>query len=308
MTAITALKLGVSPLSWTNDVLEDLGGDISLTRCLQEAAQAGYSGIELGRKFPRDAAELSPLLTGAGLALASGWYSGLLAERTTEEELREVRTHAQLLHKMGASVMVYGECGAMPGDNPLDEPLSRSPALNSVDIPAYAGRVSAFARALFKEYGLKLAFHQHLMMLVEHQDELSTFLEQTDSSVGLVLDTGHALVGGIDIPWLLKKHGHRICHIHLKDVRQPVLEQVRAQDLSFNDAVRSGLFTVPGDGVIDFTAIIDFIRHSGYSGWLIVEAEQDPQLAPPLATVTRAAQWASKTFNLPLTVWENNAS
>ncbi|MBP2171051.1 inosose dehydratase [Erwinia toletana] len=298
------VQLGVSPLCWTNDVLEDLGGEIPLENCLQQAAAAGYQGIELGRKFPRSVSALAPLLSAVGLQLASGWHSGFLADRSVEEEIAAVRDHANLLRQLGATVMVYGECGQLPGATPLDEPISRSPALSSIDLARYAARVNAFADILLRDYGLKIAYHHHLMMLVEHDDELDSFMQHTSSNVGLVLDTGHGYAGGVDIARVLQKYGSRIVHIHLKDVRPLILQRVYQQDLSFNDAVRAGLFTVPGEGCIDYAPIIEFVSHSGYQGWLIVEAEQDPQQAPPLATATRAAHWVSQQFQLPLSLKE----
>lgn len=300
--AFSHLKLGVSPLCWTNDVLEDLGGDIPLTTCLQQAAQAGYQGIELGRKFPRNAHELSPLLGAAGLQLASGWHSGFLADRSLDDELEAVRPHAQLLQQLGANVMVYGECGQLPHDAPLDDPISLSPALSRIDLTAYCNKLNAFADVLLLDFGLKLAYHHHLMMLVEHDDEVQAFLAQTQDNVGLVLDSGHAFAAGVDMASVLEKYGHRICHIHLKDVRPHVLQRLYGEDLSFNDAVRAGLFTVPGDGGIDYAPLIRFVESSGYRGWLIVEAEQDPATAPPLATASRAFKWVSEHFpvNTPL--------
>lgn len=296
----STVQLGVSPLCWTNDVLEDLGDEISLETCLQQAAQAGYQGIELGRKFPRSVPALSPLLKSAGLQLASGWYSGFLADRPLAEEIEAVREHAELLRQLGATVMVYGECGQLPRDRPLDKPLSLSPPLSGINLGAYAASVNQFADILLRGYGLQLAYHHHLMMLVEHNDELESFMRQTSHNVGLVLDSGHGYAGGIDIAALLRNHGQRIVHIHLKDVRPEILARVQQQDLSFNAAVRAGLFTVPGEGCIDYQSIIEFIRHSGYQGWLIVEAEQDPQQAPPLPTASRAARWVTQKFGLPL--------
>ena len=193
------LQWGVSPLCWTNDVLEDLGGDIPLDTCLREAREAGYQGIELGRKFPRQASTLGPLLAAADLRLASGWYSGLLAERSVEAELEAVREHAQLLRQLGARVMVYGECGQLPGETPLDEPISLSPPLSRVSLAAYCHKLNTFADLLLRDYGLQLAYHHHLMMLVEHDDELERFLSHTHDNVGLAFDTGHAFVAGVDI-------------------------------------------------------------------------------------------------------------
>lgn len=298
------LQLGVSPLSWTNDVLLDLGDDIPLETCLKQAASAGYQGIELGRKFPRTPAELAPLLQDVNLRLASGWHSGFLADRSVAEEVAAVQPHAALLKALGAKVMVYGECGKMPGSSPLDEPLSLSPVLSGVDVDEYARKVSEFAAILLREYGLKLAYHHHLMMLVEHHDELQAFLDKTTDSVGLVLDSGHAYAAGVDLAQTLQTFGQRIVHIHLKDVRPEVLRRVEQEDLSFNEAVRAGLFTVPGEGCIDYAPLIAFVASSGYRGWLIVEAEQDPEKEAPFAAVSRAFRWAQNTFHLSVDVKE----
>lgn len=298
------IQLGVSPLSWTNDVLLDLGDNIPLETCLNQAASAGYQGIELGRKFPRTTAELAPLLKEVNLRLASGWHSGFLADRSVAEEVAAVQPHAALLKALGAKVMVYGECGKMPGSHPLDEPLSLSPVLSCVDIDDYARKVSEFANILLREFGLKLAYHHHLMMLVEQHDELQEFLVKTSDNVGLVLDSGHAFAGGVNLAQTIERFGHRVVHIHLKDVRPGVLRQVQQDDLSFNDAVRAGLFTVPGEGCIDYAPLIEFVANSGYQGWLIVEAEQDPQKEAPFAAVSRAFRWAQNTFQLSADVEE----
>ena len=281
------VRLGVSPLSWTNDVLADLGDDNPLELCLKEAADIGYEGVELGRKFPRDPQELSPKLSSYGLQLAGGWYSGYLAERSVEEEWSAAQDHVRLLVGCGCQVLVYGESGMMPGDSPLDEPLSQSPSLKSLDLPVYAGKLKEFTARL-KDRGVTLAYHHHLMMLVEKAEEITAFCESTDESVGLLLDTGHAYAAGADHGEILRRFGKRIVHIHLKDVRPNVLDWVRKGGVSFNSAVREGLFTVPGDGCIDFSKVAEFVRTSGYSGWLVVEAEQDPAKATPQAYAQKA--------------------
>ncbi|WP_338563757.1 myo-inosose-2 dehydratase [Erwinia sp. E_sp_B04_7] len=292
------IRVGVSPLSWTNDVLEDLGGEIPLLTCLREAALAGYQGIELGRKFPRTQHELQPLLDEEGLQLASGWFNGFLAERSVEEELTAVHEHAQLLNALGCKVLVYGECGAMPGEAPLDLPLSASPALEQVSLEEYAAKLCLFAERLWQRYALKLAYHHHLMMLVEKDEEVKAFLKATNDHVGIVLDCGHATAAAVDISWIIDHYGHRIVHLHLKDVRGDILDAVLSQDKSFNEAVREGLFTVPGEGIVDYQPVLNFLQKSSYSGWIIIEAEQDPQKAPSFETVVRARQWALQNVGL----------
>ncbi|HXZ18017.1 MAG TPA: myo-inosose-2 dehydratase [Roseiarcus sp.] len=282
------VRLGVSPLSWANDVLEDLGADITLETCLREAAEVGYQGVELGRKFPRSAATLGPLLKQHGLALASGWHSGSLAEKSVADEMQAVAEHARLLQGLGASVMVYGECAMMAPGSPLDAPMSGRLLMPKDEVAGYAARLTDFARRLKSEFGLTLAYHHHLMMVAETFDEVSRLFDNAGRETGLLLDTGHADAGGFDYARLIDRFGDRIVHIHLKDVRGEVMSGVRKGDRSFNEGVRAGLFTVPGDGRIDFKPLVRFVCDSGYRGWLVVEAEQDPAKAPPKAAVTRA--------------------
>jgi inosose dehydratase len=290
------VRLAVSPLSWANDVLEDLGADIPLETCLADASEVGYEGVELGRKFPRDAAVLGPLLDGYGLALASGWHSGELAERDVAAEMDAVAPHATLLRDLGCKAMVYGEVAMMAPGAPLDAPMSRRRLMPADEVAAYAARLSEFGKRLSGEYGLTLAYHHHLMMVAETFDEISSILDRAGPELGLLLDTGHAFAAGFDYGELIDRFGDRIVHIHLKDVRAASLEAVRSGDESFNDAVRGGMFTVPGDGALDFAPLARFVRSSGYRGWLVVEAEQDPAVAPPRPAVTRAFQHVLATF------------
>jgi inosose dehydratase len=290
---LPGVHLGVSPLSWTNDVLIELGGDIPLEACLKDAAEIGYEGVELGRKFPRDGQKLSSILSDYGLRLVGGWHSGFLTERSVEEEWIAAADHVRLLKDCGSQVLVYGECGLMSGASPWDEPLSKRPHLKEIEFSAYARKLGEFAIRL-KEVGVTLAYHYHLKMLVERAEEIDAFCESIQEEVGLLLDTGHAYAAGADYAEILRKFGSRVVHIHLKDVRRDVLERARKNDWSFNSAVREGMFTVPGDGDIDFSAMGEFIRTSGYRGWVVVEAEQDPAKAAPKLYTEKAYHFIGK--------------
>jgi inosose dehydratase len=290
------IQLGVSPLSWTNDVLAELGGDIPLETCLQDAAEIGYEGVELGRKFPREAEKLSPLLSGYGLRLVGGWHSGFLTERSVEEEWSAAADHVRLLKECGSRILVYGECGLLTGSSPWDEALSKRPHLKTIELPTYAKKLGEFAIRL-KQTGITLAYHYHLKMLVETGEEIDAFCKSTRDEVGLLLDTGHAYAAGADYAEIIRKWGPRIVHIHLKDVRRGILEQARKNDWSFNSAVRQGMFTVPGDGDVDFSAIGEFLRTSGYHGWAVVEAEQDPAKAPPRSYTEKAYNYVRKLIS-----------
>lgn len=288
-----APQLGVSPLSWVNEVLPALGAGTTAEQCLREAKQAGYQGVELSRIFPREPGALQQLLSQHQLQLVSGWHDGFLTERSVAQELDAVHNHATLLQENGARVMVYGECGWM-AENALDVPLNQRRLLPDDQVAAYAARLSAFADALFAQYGLRLAYHHHLMMVAETLPEIRALLAACSPSVGLLLDTGHATAAGFSYTQLIDEFADRICHIHLKDVRLDRLQQVRASGMTFNEAVLAGMFTVPGDGGIDYRPLAAFISRSGYRGWMVVEAEQDPATAPPLETVSRAQRYVAQ--------------
>ncbi|HIG6935048.1 myo-inosose-2 dehydratase [Klebsiella pneumoniae] len=287
-----SVRVAISPLSWANEVIEEFGKDATADICLRGSLAAGYEGVEMSRLFPYNPDELNTLLSGYQLSLASGWHSGFLAERSVDEELSAVHEFAMLLQKTGAQVMVYGECAAM-AENALDVPMSRRRRLNPEQMAAYGARLTEFARELAQRYGLAMAYHHHLMMVVETLEEVRQLMAATGDEVGLLLDTGHALAGGFSYIDLINEFSTRIKHIHLKDVRSQILSTVCSKDLSFNEAVRAGMFTIPGDGAIDFLPLFEFINSSGYEGWVVVEAEQDPSLERPEITVARARDWLS---------------
>ena len=291
------LRLGINPLGWTNDVIAEFGNDTPVDTFIAEAAAAGYEGVETGRKFPADPGTVADLLAAGNADLVSGWYSGRLAEISVEDELANVARHAALLSLNGARVMVYGETGAMPGDDPLDEPLSATPVMADADWAAYGKRLTVFAEALARDYGIGLAYHEHLMMVAESEAEIDRLMAETGDAVGLLFDTGHIVAGGGDLSRVLAHHGRRINHIHLKDIRRDVFADVRQRDASFNAGVRAGMFTVPGDGYIDYSPVIEFARSDAYTGWLVVEAEQDPGQAPSAEYADKAMHTVRSQFD-----------
>ncbi len=279
-TTTATVRIGINPITWTNDDMPELGGDIPLEVCLAEARLAGYSGIEMGGKFPRDAATLRPLLDRHGLALVSGWYSAHLCRRSAGEEAAKVETHLALLAAMGCKVMVFAE-GHGSTDGDPTAPLSRRPILADRDWPLFCARLNEVARHL-RQRGVRLAFHHHMGTVVQTEAEIDRLMAETSGDVGLLLDTGHLVFAGGDPVAVARRHAKRIVHVHCKDVRRDVMTDVLAGDRSFLNAVLDGVFTVPGDGSIDFPATLTELRRGGYTGWLVVEAEQDPAKAHPL--------------------------
>ena len=275
-----AVSLGINPITWTNDDMPELGGDIPLDTCLAETRIAGYAGIELGGKFPREANVLRPILATHGLALVSGWYSAHLCRRTVVEEVAAVAPHLELLTGMGCKVMVFAE-GHGSTDGDPSAPLSRRPVLANDAWPAFCAKLNEIAAHL-RQRGVRLAFHHHMGTVVETEAEIDRLMANTHDDVGLLLDTGHLVFAGGDPVSVARRHGARIVHVHCKDVRPKVAAEVIREDKSFLRAVLDGIFTVPGDGSIDFTAVLRELATFGYGGWLVVEAEQDPAKAHPL--------------------------
>ncbi len=273
------IRIGVNPIAWSNDDLPSLGGDIPLEVCLDEAREAGFSGIELGHKFPRMPDALLAALSPFGLACISGWYSANLLEHGVEAELRRMRPHLDLLRAAGCEVMVVAETSnAVHGDPAV--PLSRRPVLAGADWPEFGARLSEVGDALLAE-GVRLVYHHHMGTVVQSEADIDALMHATDPSVQLLLDTGHAAWAGIDPAMLAARYRNRIGHVHVKDVRAEVRQAADAGDWSFLDAVVAGIYTVPGDGSIDFVRVLRCLH--GYSGWIVIEAEQDPARANPLA-------------------------
>lgn len=278
------VRIGINPITWTNDDVPELGGDTPLEVCLSETKQAGYAGIELGGKFPRQSAVLKPIMQMYGLDVISGWYDGRCDEKSVDDEMQAITAHLQLLKDMGCKYVVYadtsrGRHGAIWG------PISERPALAADEWPAYGRKLTELAERL-ADFGVAMAFHHHMGTLVESDGDVGLLMKHTGNAVGLLYDTGHSSFAGGDPLQLIKTHVKRVVHVHCKDPRADILAKARAEDMSFMDAVLAGIFTVPGDGSIDYVPILKVLADAGYSGWLVVEAEQNPKKAHPLTYAT----------------------
>lgn len=289
MTSTFKVKIGINPISWCNDDLPSLGGETTLDTILREGSEIGYQGFELGNKFPRTATELKAVLVPYGVECVSGWYSGYLAERSAEEEIAAVEGHLRLLVESGCQVMVYGEVGgSIQGQ--IGTALYKRPTFTSEEAwQQYAAKLNIFAAHLASR-GIKLAYHHHMGAFVETPADVDKLMALTGPDVGLLFDTGHMYFAGGDPLTELNKHIDRVVHVHCKDVRAEVLRRARNGSWSFLQSVLNGAFTVPGDGDIQFGPILARLAQHGYQGWLVVEAEQDPTIAP-------SYEYAQKGFN-----------
>jgi myo-inosose-2 dehydratase len=271
------VRIGANPICWSNDDMPELGGHITLEQCLTEAKAAGYEGMELGHKFPRTPVTLKSVLTPHDLALVGGWYSTFLLERDAEKEFQEAQDHIRLLKAMGSEVFIAAECSNSVHGN-RSKRLSTRPKMNNGDWSRFSTELTRFAEMVAGE-GLPLTYHHHMGTVVQTGNEIDQLMKSTGAAVHLLLDTGHATWGGANPKQLAHRYRRRIGHVHTKDVRKPVMQRANDNDLSFLDSVVAGVYTVPGDGMVDFTGVLKELK--GYTGWIVVEAEQDPVKAPP---------------------------
>ena len=276
-----SVKLAVAPIAWSNDDMPELGGDTPLEVCLAESRAAGFCGTEMGSKFPRDAAVLSPLLQRHGLQLASGWFSGLLRRGTVQQEMMRMRAQLETFAALGTTVLFYAETtDSVQGQ--FDAPLSSRPTMDTAEFVPYGEKLTALAAQMLSDYGITMAYHHHMGTVIESDRDIDLLMQNSGDEVGLLVDSGHIAFAGGDAADLLRRHSGRVRYIHCKDLRQVPLATAREDDLSFMQSVLLGVFTTPGDGFLDFDAFLAAAAAIPYSGWLVVEAEQDPAKANPL--------------------------
>ncbi|MBS3848858.1 myo-inosose-2 dehydratase [Devosia sp. BSSL-BM10] len=273
-------KLGMSPIAWWNDDLVELSDDVSLEECLRQSRSAGFTGMEKGRRFPDDPAVMLPILKAADVTLCGGWFSGTLVDEDLATNKARIAPMIELFKAVDAPCIVYGEVGrSVQGDR--SRPLNTKPRLDDDEMKAYGRTLTAFGEWC-AEQGMPLSYHHHMGAVVETEAELDTFMSHSGEGIPLLFDAGHLAFAGGDVLAAIDKHHKRINHVHVKDVRMGVIDALDRSRQSFLDAVALGAFTVPGDGSLDFGAIVQKFADYGYEGWFVVEAEQDPKANPPL--------------------------
>ena len=273
-------RLGMSPIAWWNDDLPELSDDVSLEECLRQSRSAGFTGMEKGRRFPDDPEVLLPILRAADVTLCGGWFSGTLVNEELAANKDRIAPMIELFRAVDAPCIVYGEVGrSIQGDR--SRPLATKPRLSDDEMKAYARKVTAFGEWCAGE-GMPLSYHHHMAAVVETEPELDAFMAASGEGIPLLLDAGHLAFAGGDVLRAIDNHHARINHVHVKDIRRSVVDGLDRTRQSFLDAVALGAFTVPGDGSLDFGAIVQRFADHGYEGWFVVEAEQDPRTNPPL--------------------------
>lgn len=272
---------GTNPIAWSNDDDRTLGAHITLEQCLDEAARIGFDGIEKGHKFPTTVEGLKAVLDPRGLRFVSGWHSTNLLVNSLDSEKAAMQPFLDVLKGMGARVIIVCETSnAVHGNDAVA--LKDRPRLADDRWAAFGAGVEALAQFAAAQ-GITLVYHHHMGTIVETEDEIDRLMALTGPATHLLLDTGHCRFGGGDPARLARRHMARVGHIHAKNVRPAIMAEVRDQGLSFLQGVRRGVFTVPGDseGGVDFAPVLKTAAEHGYSGWLVIEAEQDAALRNP---------------------------
>ncbi|WP_078378740.1 myo-inosose-2 dehydratase [Sutcliffiella halmapala] len=292
------IKLGIAPIAWTNDDMPELGGENTFEQCISEMALAGFSGSEVGNKYPRNITVLKKALALRKMEIASAWFSTYLTTMPLEETVEPFIEHRDFLHEMGAKVIVVSEQGRSI-QGLMDVPLfKKKPVFSDAEWRRLVEGLHELGQ-LALEKDMVIVYHHHMGTGVQTTEEIEKLMELSDPAlVSLLYDTGHLVFSGEDPSFILKKYLPRIKHIHLKDIRRDVVEQVKAEDLSFLQAVKRGAFTVPGDGEIEFEEVFTLLATSDYKGWFIVEAEQDPVLANPFEYAVKARSYIKEKSGL----------
>ena len=293
------VKLGIAPIAWTNDDMPDLGKENTFEQCVSEMALAGFTGSEVGNKYPKDPEVLKKALELRGVEICNQWFSSFLITKPFEEVEKEFRAQLTFLKAMGAKVIGASEQShSVQGQ--MDTPVfGHKYEMNDEEWDIFCTGMNKLGKIAKEEYGIALTFHHHMGTVVQSLAEVDRMMENTDPEyVSLLFDTGHFTYCGEDPLEVVKKYVHRIKHVHLKDIRPDVVEQVKKENMSFLAGVRAGAFTIPGDGCINYDPIFKVLEDAGYEGYMVVEAEQDPAKANPLEYAIRARKFIAEKTGL----------
>ncbi|MGD8203981.1 myo-inosose-2 dehydratase [Pantoea sp. FN0305] len=293
------VKLAIAPIGWTNDDMPELGKENTFQQTVSEMALAGFSGSEVGSKYPRDPAVLKPMLEIRGIEICNAWFSTFFANGEKVKTIDEFINHMNFLHAMGAKVIGCSEQSKSIQGTSLAV-FEHKPVFTDEEWRLTAEGYNELAK-IAAEKGMQVCLHHHMGTGIQTPAEIDRFLALTNDDVYLLYDTGHLYYSENSeqaMLAVLEKHLSRINHVHLKDVRDEVVAEVRKQQLSFLDGVKRGTFTVPGDGVIDFKPVFKLLDDAGYCGWMVVEAEQDPALANPFEYAVKARKYIRETAGI----------
>lgn len=292
------VRLGIAPIAWTNDDMPDLGKENTFEQCVSEMALAGFTGSEVGGKYPADTKVLKKALDLRGIQICNQWFSSFLISKPFEETEKEFIKAADFLKEMGAKVIGVSE-QSYSIQGKMEQPVWEGKyVMNDEEWKLLAEGLNKLGK-IAKDKGMTLTFHHHMGTVVQTEEEIDRFMETVDPElVFLLFDSGHLSFAGIDPEKVLKRYVNRVKHVHLKDIRKEMVKKSKNERWSFLKGIREGVFTVPGDGDVDFAPIFRILEDAGYEGWVVVEAEQDPAKANPLEYAKKARAYIAEKTGL----------
>lgn len=293
------VKLGIAPIAWTNDDMPDLGKENTFEQCVSEMALAGFTGSEVGNKYPKDPEVLKKAMELRGVEICNQWFSSFLITKPFEEVEKEFRAQLTFLKAMGSKIIGASEQSHSVQGQMETPVFGHKYVMNDEEWELLCTGLNKLGKIAKEEYGISLTFHHHMGTVVQTAEETARLMEGTDPEyVNLLFDSGHFAYCGEDPVAMVKKYVDRIKHVHLKDIRPDVVAKVKAEDMSFLAGVRAGAFTIPGDGCVDFDSIFKVLEEADYTGYMVVEAEQDPAKANPLEYAIRARKFIAEKTGL----------
>lgn len=292
------VSLGIAPIGWTNDDMPDLGKENTFEQTVSEMALAGFTGSEVGSHYPTDPKVLKKALDLRGLTICNQWFSSFLISRPYEETEKEFIRQCDFLQQAGSKCIGVSE-QSYSIQGMLDHPIQEGKyVMNDQEWNLLVTGLNKLGK-IAKDKGMVLTFHHHMGTVVQTEEEIDRLMESVDPElVFLLFDSGHLSFAGIDPEKILRRYVGRVRHVHLKDLRRDVVERSRNEKWSFLKGVRAGTFTVPGDGDVDFVPIFRILEEASYEGWIVVEAEQDPQEANPLEYAIKARKYINDKTGL----------
>ncbi len=272
------IKIGNAPCSWGVEFADDPRNP-AWRKVLQENADAGYTGIELGPVgfMPEDPAVLGDALEEYGQELVGGVVFRPFHDAAKWDDVMDasVRT-CKALQAHGAQHLVLID-SISPRRAPTAGRADEAEQMDNAEWAAFRDRIATIARMGAEEYGLTVGMHAHAAGFIDFEPELERLLAEVDENIlKICFDTGHHSYAGFDPVAFMKRHIGRISYMHFKDIDPKVKAKVVANRTDFYDACAQGIFCNLGDGDVDFPAVRQVLLDAGFEGWCTVEQDCDP--------------------------------
>jgi inosose dehydratase len=275
------IRYGTNPIAWSNDDDWSLGAHLTHEDCLSDCRKIGFDGIEKGHKMPDEGAALKAKLAEYGLRFVGAWHSTNLLVNDIGAEIKSLDAFIDFVKAAGGDHINACECSnTVHGNDAV--PVNDRPIMTDAEWERFSKGYETLSAHAAKR-GMPMGYHHHMGTIIESAADIDRFMAMAGPQTRLLLDTGHAYFGGADPAEVARKYMDRVTHIHAKNIRPAIMREVREKKLSFLEGVRRGAFTVPGDpeGCVDFAPILKIAAGHGYSGWLVIEAEQDSAVRNP---------------------------